>query len=55
MRKQLIFFIIIFTITANLFGQKYDESFFSNMEWRNIGPNRGGRSLSSMGSPGRLN
>ena len=55
MRKQLIFFIIIFTITANLFGQKYDESFFSNMEWRNIGPNRGGRSLSSMGSPGRPN
>ena len=55
MRKQLIFFIIIFTITANLFGQKYNESFFSNMEWRNIGPNRGGRSLSSMGSPGRPN
>ena len=55
MRKQLIFFIIIFTISANLFGQKYDKSFFSNMEWRNIGPNRGGRSLSSMGSPGRLN
>jgi len=25
------------------------------MEWRNIGPNRGGRSLSSMGSPGRPN
>ncbi len=55
MMRQRIFFIIIFTITANLFGQKYDESFFSNMEWRNIGPNRGGRSLSSMGSPGRPN
>lgn len=32
-----------------------DPSFYSNMTWRNIGPNRGGRSLSSMGSPGRPN
>ena len=32
-----------------------DPSFYENMEWRNIGPNRGGRSLGSAGSPGRLN
>ncbi len=30
-------------------------SFYENMEWRNIGPNRGGRSLGCAGSPGRPN
>lgn len=32
-----------------------DPSFYSSYSWRNIGPQRGGRSLSSMGSPGRPN
>lgn len=32
-----------------------DPSFYSKMEWRNIGPNRGGRSLGCAGSPGREN
>ena len=32
-----------------------DPSFYNSLTWRNIGPNRGGRSLSSMGSPGRPN
>jgi photosystem II stability/assembly factor-like uncharacterized protein len=33
----------------------YDEKFYNNLEWRNIGPNRGGRSLGCAGSPGRPN
>lgn len=32
-----------------------DPSFYANYEWRNIGPNRGGRSLGASGSPGRPN
>ncbi|MFN8341546.1 MAG: glycosyl hydrolase [Cyclobacteriaceae bacterium] len=36
-------------------AQSLDPSFYTNYKWRNIGPNRGGRSLSSMGSPGRPN
>ncbi len=32
-----------------------DESFYGTMEWRNIGPDRGGRSLGCSGSPGRPN
>jgi len=32
-----------------------DESFYNKLKWRNIGPNRGGRSLGSTGSPGRVN
>lgn len=31
------------------------EKFYNQLSWRNIGPLRGGRSLSSMGSPGRPN
>ena len=30
-----------------------EKSFYEGMKWRNIGPNRGGRSLGSTGSPGR--
>lgn len=32
-----------------------DPTLYNGLKWRNIGPNRGGRSLSSMGSPGRVN
>ena len=30
-------------------------SFYANLKWRNIGPQRGGRSLGCAGSPGRPN
>lgn len=32
-----------------------DTKYFSAMKWRNIGPQRGGRSLGASGSPGRPN
>jgi photosystem II stability/assembly factor-like uncharacterized protein len=35
--------------------QTYDTKFFDKMKWRNIGPQRGGRSLGCAGSPGRIN
>lgn len=31
------------------------KSFYEGLQWRNIGPHRGGRSLGSSGSPGRPN
>ncbi|MCB0655974.1 MAG: glycosyl hydrolase [Saprospiraceae bacterium] len=37
-----------------VFGQIPDQ-FYSNMSWRNIGPERGGRCLGVAGSPGRPN
>jgi photosystem II stability/assembly factor-like uncharacterized protein len=54
----LISCILLFD--SQLFGQTVttlpvDPSFYKNYEWRNIGPNRGGRSLGSAGSPGRPN
>lgn len=36
-------------------GTAVDPSFYSSYSWRNIGPDRGGRSLGSSGSPGRKN
>ncbi|MDA7980765.1 MAG: hypothetical protein MPJ50_18570 [Pirellulales bacterium] len=32
-----------------------DARYYDSLRWRNIGPNRGGRSLSATGSPGRPN
>ncbi len=34
-------------------AQLPDKSFYEGLKWRNIGPNRGGRSLACTGSPGR--
>lgn len=34
-------------------NEPIDTTFYSGLEWRNIGPNRGGRSLGSAGSPSR--
>src|ERR1035438_4151476 len=33
----------------------YDASVFSSLHWRSIGPQRGGRSITSAGSPSRPN
>jgi len=33
----------------------FESRFYDKMKWRNIGPNRGGRSLGCAGSPGRPN
>ncbi len=55
MMRRFTHLLILFSSFVTLQAEKYDETFFNNLEWRNIGPNRGGRSLSSMGSPGRPN
>lgn len=58
--KKIILLFFLISIGKNndlLFSQSVisntDISHFSKMKWRNIGPNRGGRSLGSTGSPGR--
>jgi photosystem II stability/assembly factor-like uncharacterized protein len=58
--KKIIVLFLLITIGKNkdfLLSQsltsKTDISHFAKMKWRNIGPNRGGRSLGSTGSPGR--
>src|SRR4030081_2922748 len=34
-------------------AETYDAALFTALKWRNIGPNRGGRSITSAGSPSR--
>jgi len=54
----LILVIFPFFFTWEVSAQNsssVDPTFYENYKWRNIGPNRGGRSLGCSGSPGRLN
>ena len=41
--------------TSQASSSPLDQLFYEGLQWRNIGPNRGGRSLGSAGSPGRPN
>ena len=52
----LLSVLLILTVDFHLNAQNQmpvDPSFYQSYEWRNIGPQRGGRSLGAMGSPGR--
>ncbi|MGF1557632.1 MAG: glycosyl hydrolase, partial [Flavobacteriaceae bacterium] len=61
----LLFMFVLFFVPSVLAQKKgkiqtpkpepLDKSFYEGLKWRNIGPNRGGRSLGSAGSPGRPN
>ncbi|MEM6805825.1 MAG: glycosyl hydrolase, partial [Bacteroidota bacterium] len=62
LQKSLILgILLLFSYTSNQAQEKttstngIDARFFEKMEWRNIGPYRGGRSLGAAGSPGRKN
>ena len=50
-----MFFSTLFIYAQNEPPITIDTSFYSGFEWRNIGPNRGGRSLGASGSPSRPN
>ena len=47
----LLFCLITFTVS----GQSFDESLYSSLEYRNIGPFRGGRSAAVTGVPNKPN
>jgi len=51
MSKLLQFAAVL--AAGSLFGQSYDAALFSSLKWKNIGPNRGGRSIASAGSDAR--
>ena len=63
MKHQGLFFvsIILCLIAVEALAQTsssattVDPKYFDKLKWRNIGPARGGRSLGSSGSPGRIN
>jgi photosystem II stability/assembly factor-like uncharacterized protein len=47
--------IICFFITDILYSQPFDEKYYESIEWRNVGPFRGGRSCAVTGVPGKPN
>lgn len=50
--------LLVFSFSNDIQAQNndpVDPSFYQGYQWRNIGPQRGGRSLGAMGSPGRPN
>jgi photosystem II stability/assembly factor-like uncharacterized protein len=50
----MTFRYLIFLLAAGFgFAAKYDSSVFNALTWRNIGPNRGGRSIACAGSSSR--
>ena len=55
-----LFFALLLGIPSFITAQQtsnlpVEPSFYKSYEWRNIGPDRGGRSLGASGSPGRPN
>ena len=58
--RMLALLLLVTTGLTSLMAQTtakpvYEPQFFDKLKWRNIGPNRGGRSLGCTGSPGRPN
>ncbi|MDR3698618.1 MAG: glycosyl hydrolase [Candidatus Sulfopaludibacter sp.] len=51
--KQLRVFALMGTAVFLLAAATYDPSLFSGLQWRSVGPNRGGRSITSSGSSAR--
>lgn len=53
----VLLLVSFFPITAQVSNQntQIPVEFYNQLEWRNIGPLRGGRSLGAAGSPGRIN
>jgi photosystem II stability/assembly factor-like uncharacterized protein len=49
------FLIPILLFAAPAIAEKYDASVFGALQWRSIGPQRGGRSITSAGSTSRPN
>ncbi len=46
---------LLVNLAAGLWAAAYDPSIFGSLQWRSIGPPRGGRSITSSGSPSRPN
>ncbi len=56
MRLKLLVYCLLLITSYQLSAQTtVDAKFYDKLKWRNIGPTRGGRSLGSSGSPGRIN
>ncbi len=55
MKHIFLLLLALFCVAQTHAQTNYDTKYFDKLKWRNIGPQRGGRSLGSTGSPGRPN
>jgi photosystem II stability/assembly factor-like uncharacterized protein len=53
--KQFVLIGIAVTFCISSFAQSFDPSYFSAMQWRMIGPHRGGRTVGAVGVPQQPN
>ncbi len=49
--KKMIAFFFCYTAMAVAFAQPFQPSLFNSMQWRMIGPHRGGRTVGAVGVP----
>ncbi len=50
-----VFIAIILLLSFNSFAQTFDSKYYNAMEWRCIGPHRGGRTVGAVGVPSQPN
>lgn len=55
MFKQVIFLITLTVITGSIQAQSFDPTYYNSMQWRMIGPHRGGRTVGAVGVPQQPN
>jgi photosystem II stability/assembly factor-like uncharacterized protein len=48
-------FIVAICLPASNLAQSFDQKFYQSMQWRSIGPHRGGRTVGAVGVPGQPN
>jgi photosystem II stability/assembly factor-like uncharacterized protein len=53
--KSFCFLLISFCFLKNLKGQNIDDKYFNSMQWRCIGPHRGGRTVGASGNAAEPN
>lgn len=53
--KRIAIFFFLFILISDGIAQPYDSSLFFNMQWRMIGPHRGGRTVGAVGVPQQPN
>ncbi|MGG9962128.1 hypothetical protein [Ferruginibacter sp. SUN106] len=53
--KPLFFISVFICLTATAIAQPFDSTYFNAMQWRCIGPHRGGRTVGAVGVPSQPN
>ena len=49
--KKITLSLICFMLLTSMVAQPFSSSLFENMQWRMIGPHRGGRTVGAVGVP----